>query len=371
MIIKPVTYSYPNLSKIKDPSSFFEEMKVEYSNLLESNFFNVAKKSAIFVYRIQAKTRIYHGIIAGIDIDEYLKGKILKHENTLPEQEKKISLLTLQRKAIIKPVLLAHKFNPKISSLITKGFLGKKPRLRIKFDKDNQIHELFAIESLKEIKAFQKEFKSKIDHCYIADGHHRMSTIKLLIDQNPELKNQGLNYILCALFSFTELDILPYNRLVHILDILELSVILKEISNFASIKKLKSPRLPNKKGEIILHSSQGDYSILWHKEIINRPNKEININFDIDLFNEFVLNIIFDIKDIRSNPRIHYVEGTKGNKLLLKGIAENKELIGFSFFPIKKTHFIKIANKNLILPPKSTWFEPRIKNGIIVQKIFE
>lgn len=346
-------------------------MKVDYTKIKDTDLFSKGKKPAIFVYRIQTKNRIYHGILAGIDINEYLDGKILKHENTLIEQEKKIALLTKQRKALIKPVLLAYKFDQKINSLIAKGFLGKKPKLKIKFESENQIHELFAIESIKEIKLFQKEFKSKVKKTYIADGHHRMSTIKLLTDEQPSLKETGLHYILCALFNFTELDILPYNRLIHILDILDIQVILTQLQLIASVKKLKSHRLPNKKGEVIMHAKDAAYSITWNKNILAELKPNYPIQFDIDLFNDHIVQTIFGINDIRSNPRIHYIEGIKGNKLLLKGIEENKEMLGFSFYPIKKNHFTKIADQHLILPPKSTWFEPRIKNGLIIQKIFD
>ncbi|MEP7197731.1 MAG: DUF1015 family protein [Saprospiraceae bacterium] len=371
MIIKPILYSYPDLDLIEDKNSFFESIKEEYPKIKDTNIIKTAKKPAIFVYIIRTKTRFYHGILAGVDIDEYLNGKILKHENTLLAQEKKIASLTIQRSAIIKPVLLAYKNNQKINELIAKAFLGNKPKLKIKFEKDNQLHEIYSIDTVTDIKAFQREFKNKVNKSYIADGHHRMSTIKMLIDERPELKNKGLSTILCALFTFSELDIYPYNRLVHILDLIDIEVVLKQLEPFAEIVQLKTIRVPLKKGEIIMHSHDSIYSIVWRKEIIKNRKNNYPVQFDIDLFNDIVLNEIFNIQDLRSNPRIHYVEAPKGNKLLLKAIQENKELLGFSFFPIKKSHFIKIANENLILPPKSTWFEPRIRNGLIIQKIFE
>ncbi len=371
MHIKPISYSYPKLNLIKDKTAFFESLKVVYSDLKDSEYFKEARKPALFVYRIQTKTRIYHGILAGVDIEDYLDGKILKHENTLIEQEKKILTLTHQRKAIIKPVLLAYKLNSKINALIAKAFLGKQPKLKLKFEKDQQIHELFAVESTKDIKAFQKEFKSKIEKSYIADGHHRMSAIKLLLEENPELRQKGLNHILCALFSFNELDILAYNRVVRILDLIDIDIIIKQLAHVAQIKKITSSRLPSRKGEVIMYSSQGNYSIQFRKDLISAKKEDYPVRFDIDLFNEHIAIKIFDIQDIRSTDRIEYIEAVKGNKLILKKIQENPDLLGFAFYPIKKNHFIKVANKNMILPPKSTWFEPRIRNGLVIQKILD
>ncbi len=371
MKIKEIQYSYPDLNKVKDEVSFFETMKEEYTSLKDTGIFKDAKKPSIFVYRIQTKHRIHHGILAGIDIDEYAQGNILKHENTLLEQEKKIANLTIQRKAIIKPVLLAYKKNTKIDELIAKTFLGRKPKFRIIFDKEHQIHELFPVDSEIDIKAFQKEFKTKVDKAYIADGHHRMSTISHLIEQQPELKNSRLNSILCALFSFSELEILAYNRLVHILDLVDIDVIIKQLSIYADIKKLNQVRTPEKKFEIIMHTKTAHYSIQWNKGLSELKNEEYPTQFDIDVFNKIIVNKIFDIQDIRSNTRIQYIEAVKSYKPLLKAIEENKELVGFSFYPVKKSDFIEIADHNLILPPKSTWFEPRIRNGIIVQKIID
>ena len=97
--------------------------------------------------------------------------------------------------------------------------------------------------------------------------------------------------------------------------------------------------------------------------------KEKGIVFDIDLFNDYILQEIMGIEDIRSNPRITYVEGVKGTKTIIKSIKENKEFIGFGFYPVKRGEFIKIADDGKVLPPKSTWFEPRIKNGLVIQHI--
>jgi len=198
-----------------------------------------------------------------------------------------------------------------------------------------------------------------------------MSTISKILQENPDLKNHGLSYILCALFAFNELDILPYNRLVHILDVVELDVILKQLNYFAEIKKITQIREPEEKHEIIMHTHLDTYSIRWKKGVPELKNHEYPVQFDIDIFNRVILGNILDIMDIRTNQRIHYIDATKGSKPILKAIENNKELLGFSFYPLKKTDFTAIADNNLILPPKSTWFEPRIRNGIIVQNILD
>lgn len=369
MLIKPIHYSFPILSKIKDKTLFFEQIKNTFTEIKNSGIFNDKAKKTIFIYRIKTKSKVYHGIIAGIDIQEYIKGKIKKHENTLIKQEENIIQLMKARQAIIKPVLLAYPSKKKIKDLIVGSFLGKKPKFVIEFPKEHQIHELFAVTKIQAIKDIQKAFKAQVPKAYIADGHHRMAAVNDLLLANPDLKSQGLNYFLCALFDFNELSIFSYNRLVHILDLFDIDVILAQLSKVAQVKKIPNARQSSKKFEIILFTSNAYYSIVWNKSIIAKVKKEKGIVFDIDLFNDYILQEIMGIEDIRSNPRITYVEGVKGTKSIIKSIKENKEFIGFGFYPVKRGEFIKIADDGKVLPPKSTWFEPRIKNGLVIQHI--
>ena len=121
MLIKPIHYSFPILSKIKDKTLFFEQIKNTFTEIKNSGIFNDKAKKTIFIYRIKTKSKVYHGIIAGIDIQEYIKGKIKKHENTLIKQEENIIQLMKARQAIIKPVLLAYPSKKKIQGTGTKS----------------------------------------------------------------------------------------------------------------------------------------------------------------------------------------------------------------------------------------------------------
>ncbi|MBK6822697.1 MAG: DUF1015 domain-containing protein [Saprospiraceae bacterium] len=369
MQIKPISYSFPDLVRVENSADFFETIKDNFPQKMSEGIFLEGKKSTIFLYRILAKKRQYHGVLAGVDIEEYLKGNIKKHENTLLKQEENIVKLTLERNAIIKPVLLTYKSTPKLRELIMEGFHNRSPKFVLEFSKEKQIHELYAITKESEIKAFQKLFDKFVNKSYIADGHHRMAAVSYILEQSPELKNHGLNYILCALFDLKELSIMSYNRMFSLSNIDELPFLLKHLKGWSDVKKLRSVRLPMKKHEFIMYTSKGHYSIIWNKKIVAQNKKSNQIVYDIDLFNDYVLTKVFKVLEVRSDPRIQYVEGIKGVKPILKGINENQNLIGFSFFPVKSRDFVKTADTGKILPPKSTWFEPRIRNGIIVQNL--
>ncbi len=369
MNIKPFHFLHPDFNKIGDPNVFFDQVRNIFPELKKEGIYQDELHKSIFVYRIKSKERSYNGIIAAVDIHDYLKGLIKKHENTLTFQEETISNLMKERSAIIKPVLIAYNEQKKIKELINKCLLTSKPKFKLEFAKDQQTHEFFEITDKKNILQFQKEFKSKIKKAYIADGHHRMAAVCKFILQKPELSHSSLSYIMCALFDFNELSIFPYNRIIKAFDVISKIELLSLLKKYASITVLKKIRPSKSKTELIIITSDTCYSLIWKKEVLQYFRQKNGIAFDIDIFNEIILRDIVGIQSIRSSDRITYLEGIKSYKPIIKAVQENSDSIGFLFFPVKKRDFIKVADEHMVLPPKSTWFEPRIKNGIIVQDV--
>ncbi|MBP8725102.1 MAG: DUF1015 domain-containing protein [Saprospiraceae bacterium] len=369
MNISPFHYLYPDFSRISDEAAFFDQVRWLFPDQRAQGIYLDSDNSSLFVYRIKTATRIFHGIIAAIDIHDYLKGLIKKHENTLTRQEENISQLMIERQAIIKPVLIAYNENKKIKELIAKSFLGVKPKFKLKFEKDGQIHEFFELSEKSRIAQFQKEFKSKVKRGYIADGHHRMASVGKLLLSHPELEKKGLKHVLCALFDFTELQIYSYNRIIRVLDLFSLPELVKFMSKYAEILPLKKPRKSKRKHEVVLVTPDKSYAIHWNKDVILYFRQKYGIAFDIDIFNELLLHDLLNIEDVRSSDRIAYAEGIKSVRTILKSLQGKEDSIGFIFYPVLKRDFVKVADNHMVLPPKSTWFEPRIRNGIIVQDL--
>ncbi|MGB5024972.1 MAG: DUF1015 family protein [Saprospiraceae bacterium] len=369
MNIKPFHYLYPDYKRILKSEEFFNSIKNTFPDLRNEGLFLDGNSKSLFVYRIKSKIKTYHGILAAIDIHDYLKGLIKKHENTLTQQEDNISNLMKDRQAIIKPVLIAYDEQKKNKDLIARSFLGIKHKFKIEFEKEQQIHEFFEITDKIVIAAFQKEFKSKVKKAYIADGHHRMAAVCKFILQNPELSKKSLNYIMCALFDFNELSILPYNRLIRVSDVIPVDEFIKVLGKYASITKIRTPIASSKKNEITMITVKQNYSFSWHKDVLQYFKQKNGIAFDIDIFNEIILRDLLGVQSIRSSDRVSYIEGIKPLKTISKMVLDQPDHIGFAFFPVRKRDFIKVADEHMVLPPKSTWFEPRIKNGIVVQDI--
>lgn len=369
MNIKPINYLYPDYSRILNHDEYFSQVRWLFPDFRKDQLYLKGEHPSLFVYRIKTTTSLYHGIIAAVDIHDYLKGMIKKHENTLTQQEENISKLMLERKAIIKPILITYNENKKIKDLIAKSFLGIKPKFKVKFEKEEQIHEFFEISDKNKISQFQKEFKSKVKKAYIADGHHRMASVGKCLLQYPELGKNGLSHVMCALFDFTELHIHPYNRLIKTLDKFELPEITKFLSKYGIVTPIKKPRKSKRRHEVVLISPSKCYSIQWNKDVIQYFKQKNGIAFDMDIFNELFLHDLLNIENVRSSDRIAYSEGIKPVKSILKSIESNPDQLGFIFYPVLKRDFVKVADNHMVLPPKITWFEPRIRNGIIVQDI--
>ena len=200
-------------------------------------------------------------------------------------------------------------------------------------------------------------------------SNHRMASISKLLLHNPELGKDSLNHIMCALFDFSELSIYPYNRLIRIADLHSTADVIHFLSKYAAITPLKKPRKSQRKFEVILISSDQTFSIKWNKEVIQYFKQKNGIAFDMDIFNELLLHDLMNIENIRSSDRIIYYEGVKSVRSMVKTLQEKPEYAGFVFYPVRKRDFIKVADEHMVLPPKSTWFEPRIRNGVIVQDL--
>lgn len=367
--IKPFHFLHPDFSKIDDIEAFFDQMKWNYPQLNKDGFYNSKTKKSMFVYRIKSKSNVYHGIIAALDIQDYLNGKIKKHENTLTDQEDNMVNLFIERQGIIKPVLMAYDEQKKIKELIAQCFLGVKPKFKINFKKDKQIHEFYEVNDKTFIKLIQKEFKSKVKKAYIADGHHRMAAISKFLLHHPELGKKSISHVMCAFFDFNELKIHPYNRIIHALDLVSKEELLLFLEKYAQLSPLAKMRKSSSKFELILRIGTKNYAVQWNADVIQYYKQKNGIALDIDIFNDLILHELLKIEDIRSSNRIFYHEGIKSLKAIQIAVDENPEYIGVLFFPVIQKDFLKVADEHMVLPPKSTWFEPRIRNGIIVQDI--
>lgn len=367
MKIHPFQAIYPRQEFISSSDSFFGTVKKDYTEFKSSGFFHKAAQEGIYIYEIKGEARSYFGVISTSDIQDYKDGKILKHENTLPSSEQTQLQLFFKRKASVKPVLLTYPGVNSIDKWIQNFSKNNKPFLEVTFETDEKTHRFWEISDGSKISELQKLFDKHIPFAYIADGHHRTSTAALIHDKTKKKDGDRYRHFMTAYFSFKNLEIYDFNRITVGLNDNEPEVFIAKLSKVFSIKVVKKPVRPKSKFEIVLFFKKNWYRLKWKKKVINKYKNEPAI-LDANLLNDKVLNEILGIEDSRTDKRINYVEGLKGMDYFTKMVSENPQSAGFLLHPVQWEDFLAIADAHHIMPPKSTWFEPRMKNGVLVHE---
>lgn len=361
MHITPFKALYPDAPRLHQEPTLFDTTKERYPDFLQAGLFRETPQEAIYLYEIQAVTRSHRGILTCTDVGDYLNGNIKKHENTLLAEEQKQMKLTLERQAAVKPVLLAYPNAPAIDDWIAQFMANQAPFFENYFGNDQQTHRLWAVKNLSDIRALQLLFADQVHHAYIADGHHRMCAMALIAQSNEsEAVKQSYRQVYCAFFPAGELEILAFNRWVQIpenFDINNLKVLFE-------IKSLSESALPQQPHQFTLCTAQGWYQLHWKKELLQKTGSE-PVVLDTLLFNEKVLSDLLGIQDVRHDQRVTYVEAARSIPIFEEKITKNHW--GFCLYPISFEDLQRVVEVGKTLPPKSTWFEPRMKNGLLVK----
>lgn len=366
MDISPFKAVYPNLDFITSAESFFGTVKESYPDYKQSGFFHHDDEEAVFIYRIKTSRGKHIGIIACATVKDYLDGKIKKHENTLASKEQQQMNLLLRRGASVKPVLLTYPNVEALDLLIKKQIKKQKPFFTITFDENGETHTFWKIKGKSTIKKIQALFKAHIPHTYIADGHHRTSTTALMAKRMKEEGNKGnFDQILAAFFPVKELSIFDYNRVVEGLDDRTIARFMTRISQVFDIEILGGPAKPQKKHELTMAVGEEWFRLKWKLAILTKYRRD-PVLLDANLLDVEVMQNIMNIEDTRTDSRVSYVEGPKGFDSMTKKTRQNENKVAFCLFPVDVKDLFLVADNHDTMPPKSTWFEPRVKNGLLV-----
>lgn len=368
MQIKPFRALFAQASQIDSPSEFCDDAKNSFKKYLENGLYDRFPKDAFYVYQIEHGRRLHIGLVGLNHVNDFLQGHVKKHENTLSEKEQQQKELFLRWKAILKPVLVTHEPVAEIQIWLNSFTHSFKPMNIVRFKKDNAVHRYWAITNPEDIAHLRNLYATKVKDTYIADGHHRSSTTALLYE-NPDPRAQGLDFshLFCAWFASDQLDILDYNRVVEGVKKIGAARFMALLSQIFDITVLDQVRPPAQKHEIVMCLGKDWYALNWKPAVIKDAPKGYD-TLDADLLNDLVINKIFDIKDVRTDTRLSYVEGSKGLAGLEKSTHQKpNDRVGFALFPVIFEDMAKIADAGDVLPPKSTYFEPRLKSGLLVR----
>ncbi len=299
-------------------------------------------------------------------VDEYDRGLIKKHEHTRPKKvdDRATHIMTL--KAQVGPVLSIFRHNDEIKNLL-QNLTAKNPEIDFTSD-DTVRHELWVISDDNNINTLTKAF-AKLGELYIADGHHRSQSAsevcRRMKEQNPNHTGKEIyNYFLNVIFPDNELRILPYNRIIKDLNNMPLDEFIAKTSNNFDIVLYDQPVAPTENHKIGMYSDKKWYVMTIKKGTFNQSNPAESI--DSAILTKNLLDPILGIKDVRTDERIDFVGGIRGVKELTKLVDSSEYKIAFSMYPVSVEQLLQVADAGEVMPPKSTWFEPKLRSGMVV-----
>ncbi|MBT1248162.1 MULTISPECIES: DUF1015 family protein [unclassified Thermosipho (in: thermotogales)] len=322
-------------------------------------------KPAIYVYREEWKGYSQTGIYATFSTKEYKDGKIKKHELTRKDKEDERARHVKLMKAHTGPVFLMYRSIPEVDNLIIKH-TTKEPEYDYT-DESGIHHTLWIVKNENEINEIVEAFK-KVDAFYIADGHHRAAAAaraaEELAKENPNhTGEEEYNYFLAVLFPHTQLHILDYNRVVKDLNGHSKEEFLKKISENFNIEETEKFK-PSKKHEFGMYLDEKWYRLTAKEGTYNE--NDVVSSLDVSILQENLLKPILGIENPRTDKRINFVGGIKGIEELEKLVNNGEYKVAFALYPTDIEDLLRVADEEKTMPPKSTWFEPKLKSGIIV-----
>lgn len=337
---------------------------------IADGIFQKDPKRCYYIYELTMDGRSQSGLVALSSIDDYLNGVCKKHENTVARKEEDRIHHVDVTSAQTGPIFLAYREVQQISDIIAKN---KKKTPVYQFVSDDGIrHRVWVIDDDQDISDLISLF-AQVDCTYIADGHHRAaSAVKVGLKRRKEHPDytgkEEFNYFLSVLFPDRELKIFDYNRFVKDLNGHTKEDFLKLLEENFTISSCAMAH-PDHKGQIRMYLDHQWYSLEARSHIIKERADDPVKSLDVSLLQDTVLTPILGIKDPRNDERISFVGGIRGLKELVRLTDGQPGSVAFAMYPTGIDELLKVADAGKLMPPKSTWFEPKLRSGLFIHEI--
>ncbi|MCB9189518.1 MAG: DUF1015 domain-containing protein [Flavobacteriales bacterium] len=339
----------------------FQKVRDRYEEFLKDGYFFKDEKDSFYVYRQQYQGFDCLGIIAGVSVEEYLNGKIKIHEHTLTKREETFKTYLDICNFNAEPVLLTYEDNPKINSLI-ESYLTQRAEYEFTTT-DDKTHHLWTISDENAKEQLTKYF-DEVDALYIADGHHRSASSVLYAKAHQNSSNDLKQHFLGMLVPHSKLHIYDYNRVVKSLNNLSEEEFLQKVENYFNVKPLRGFKKPTQKNQISMLLGNRSYQISPKEEFLEKDHPVKSL--DAQLLNDLILDPIIDIKDPKTDDRLMFVDGTKGIKGIKQLMTKLNAKVAFALYPVSFEELKKVADTGHVMPPKSTWIEPKLRSGLTI-----
>ena len=328
-------------------------------------------KEHYYIYAQTMNGKTQYGLVVGAYVDDYLTGNIKKHELTRRDKEEDRMKHVRICNANVEPVFFAYPDNQVLDTLLAR-YAATKPEYDFVAPDDGFRHQFWVITDEADIKTVTEEFK-KMPSLYIADGHHRSAAAALVgaekAKNNPNHKgDEEYNYFMAVCFQASQLTILDYNRVIKDLNGMEVAEFLKALEkNFTVELKGKDEYRPTKLHEFSMYLDGNWYSLVAKPGTYD-DNDPIGV-LDVDISSRLILDELMDIKDLRSDKRIDFVGGLRGLGELKRRVDSGEMRWALALYPVSMQQIMDIADSGKIMPPKATWFEPKLRSGLVIHKL--
>ena len=374
-------YSLLHVTKaeIDLPKGTDEHSQAVYDKVVEN--FNAFKKNGWLVkedtekFYIYAQTmdgRTQYGIVGCTHIDDYLNNNIKKHELTRKDKEEDRMIHVRITNANVEPVFFSYPANPKIDAIVSNIVKNEEPTYDFTAD-DGFGHHFWVINNAETNKEIARIFAEEIPYLYVADGHHRTAAAALVGSEkrrnNPNhTGNEEYNYFMAVIFPDNQLKIIDYNRVVKDLNGHTPEEFVKLLEkNFIVEKKSAAIYKPEKLHEFSMYFDGCWYKMTAKQGTFN-DSDPIGV-LDVTILSNLVLDELLGIKDLRTDKRIDFVGGIRGLGELQKRVDSGEMKVAFALYPVSMKQLINIADSGNIMPPKTTWFEPKLRSGLVIHEL--
>lgn len=350
----------------------YRQAALNFQKFQERGWLVPDKEEMYYIYAQTMKGKTQYGLVVAAAVEDYMNGTIKKHELTRRDKEDDRMRHVLTTKANMEPVFLAYPDDTEVDALVARYTQGK-PEYDFIAPVDGFRHRLWLISEVADQQFLTQAF-ARIPYLYIADGHHRSAaaarTGAELAKQNP--RHQGgeeYNYFMAVCFPASQLTILDYNRVVRDLNGLSPQAFLAALAQNFDIEAAANAEeaRPTAKHQFALYLEQTWYRLTLHEGIANESDSIANL--DVSISSGLILDKLLGIKDLRTDKRIDFVGGLRGYEELERRVDSGEMRLALALYPVSMDEIMTIADEGAIMPPKATWFEPKLRSGLTVHKL--
>ena len=350
------------------------QKSVDNYNLFKKNGWLVKdKKDLYYIYAQTMNGRTQYGLVAAASTQDYIDGVIKKHELTRPEKEEDRMINVRRNNANIEPVFFTYPANDKIDDIVNDIIRDGEPVYDFTSD-DGFGHHFWVIEDDKTIAEITRIFKEEIPYTYVADGHHRTAAAaRVGLEKKANNPNhtgeEEYNYFLAVHFPDDQLQIIDYNRVVKDLNDLTPKELINKLGDSFIVEDKGAEIYKPDELHVFSMYLENKWYKLTAKEGTYDDNDPIGV-LDVTILSEHVLDRLLGIKDLRTSNRIDFVGGIRGLGELKRRVDNGEMKAAFALYPVSMQQLIDIADTGNIMPPKTTWFEPKLRSGLVIHELY-